>query len=76
VAQVHQPAQSECRADEPGKAVNGVADTLAIGALGELVDLYGMAKPDLPNFSIFGRIVFGLIALLMAFWLLRLSGVV
>jgi hypothetical protein len=35
-----------------------------------------MAKPDLPNFSIFGRIVFGLIALLMVFWLLRLSGIV
>jgi hypothetical protein len=35
-----------------------------------------MAKPDLPNFSILGRIVFGAVALLMVFWLLRLSGIV
>jgi hypothetical protein len=35
-----------------------------------------MAKPDLPNFSIPGRIVFGIIALLMVLWLLRLSGIV
>jgi hypothetical protein len=35
-----------------------------------------MAKPDLPNFTIFGRIVFGAVALLMVLWLLRLSGVV
>jgi len=35
-----------------------------------------MAKKDLPNFSIFGRIVFGVIAILMILWLLRVSGVV
>ena len=35
-----------------------------------------MAKPDLPNFSIFGRIVFGVVAILMILWLLRLSGIV
>jgi hypothetical protein len=33
-------------------------------------------ETDLPNFSIFGRVVFGLIALLMVFWLLRVSGIV
>jgi len=35
-----------------------------------------MAKPDLPNFSILGRIVFGIVAVMMVFWLLRLSGIV
>jgi len=35
-----------------------------------------MAKTNLPNFSIFGRIVFGGVAILMIAWLLRLSGVV
>jgi hypothetical protein len=35
-----------------------------------------MAKPDLPNFSILGRIVFGIVAILMVLWLLRLSGIV
>jgi hypothetical protein len=35
-----------------------------------------MAKRDLPNFSIAGRIVFGIVALLMVLWLLRLSGIV
>jgi len=35
-----------------------------------------MAKRDLPNFTIFGRIVFGVVALLMVLWLLRLSGIV
>jgi hypothetical protein len=34
-----------------------------------------MAKPDLPNFSIAGRIAFGIIAILMIAWLLRLSGI-
>jgi hypothetical protein len=35
-----------------------------------------MAKPDLPNFSPVGRIVFGAVAILMVLWLLRLSGIV
>jgi hypothetical protein len=35
-----------------------------------------MAKPDLPNFSIPARIGFGIVAILMVLWLLRLSGIV
>lgn len=35
-----------------------------------------MPKPDLPNFTLFGRIIFGVVALLMVLWLLRLSGIV
>jgi len=35
-----------------------------------------VVKPDLPNFSIPGRIAFGIVALLMVLWLLRLSGIV
>jgi hypothetical protein len=35
-----------------------------------------MAKPDLPNFSIPARIAFGIVAILMTLWLLRLSGIV
>jgi len=35
-----------------------------------------MAGKDLSNFSILGRIVFGVIAILMILWLLRLSGIV
>jgi hypothetical protein len=35
-----------------------------------------MAKPDLPNFTILGRIGFGIVAILMVLWLLRLSGIV
>jgi hypothetical protein len=35
-----------------------------------------MAKPDLPNFTIFGRITFGVVALLMVYLLLRFTGVV
>jgi hypothetical protein len=35
-----------------------------------------MAKPDLPNFTIFGRIAFGVVALLMVYLLLRFTGVV
>jgi hypothetical protein len=35
-----------------------------------------MAKPDLPKFSIIGRIAFGVVAILMVLWLLRLSGIV
>jgi hypothetical protein len=42
----------------------------------ELLPVTRMAKQDLPNFSIFGRIVFGIVALLMVWWLLRLSGIV
>jgi len=33
-----------------------------------------MAKPDTPNFSIFGRIVFGVIALAVIVMLLRFLG--
>jgi hypothetical protein len=35
-----------------------------------------MTKPDLPKFSILGRIVFGVVAILMVLWLLRFSGIV
>jgi hypothetical protein len=35
-----------------------------------------MPQNDLPNFSIFGRIFFGVIAILLVLWLLRLSGIV
>jgi hypothetical protein len=35
-----------------------------------------MAKRDLPNFTIFGRIAFGAVALLMVLWLLTPSGIV
>jgi hypothetical protein len=35
-----------------------------------------MAKPDLPNFSMPARIAFGIVAILMIAWLLRLSGIV
>jgi Na+-translocating ferredoxin:NAD+ oxidoreductase RnfD subunit len=33
-----------------------------------------MAKPDTPNFSIFGRIVFGVIALALIVMMLRYFG--
>jgi hypothetical protein len=33
-----------------------------------------MAKPDLPNFSILGRIVFGIIAIAVIYLLLRFFG--
>jgi hypothetical protein len=35
-----------------------------------------MAKPDTPNFSVPGRIVFGVVALLMVILMLRWTGVV
>lgn len=35
-----------------------------------------MAKPDTPNFSIAGRIVFGLIAIIVIIGMLRLFGVI
>jgi hypothetical protein len=35
-----------------------------------------MPKRDLPNFTLFGRIIVGAVALLMVLWLLRLSGIV
>ncbi len=33
-----------------------------------------MAKPDLPNFSILGRVVFGVVAIGMVYFLLRFLG--
>ena len=36
--------------------------------------LWAMAKPDRPNFSIFGRIVFGVIALALIVMLLAFFG--
>jgi hypothetical protein len=35
-----------------------------------------MAQKDLPNFSIFGRIFFGIVAILLVLWLLRLSAII
>lgn len=35
-----------------------------------------MAKQNLSNFSIPGRIFFGVIAILMILWMLRLSGII
>lgn len=35
-----------------------------------------MAKPDMPNFSLPQRIIFGVIAIFLILWLLRLSGIV
>jgi hypothetical protein len=34
-----------------------------------------MAKPDTPNFSITGRIIFGIVALVMIVCLLRFFGI-
>ncbi len=35
-----------------------------------------MAKPDMPNFSLPKRIIFGVIAIFLVLWMLRLSGIV
>jgi hypothetical protein len=35
-----------------------------------------MAKPDLPNFSLAGRIVFGIVAVFLIWWLLRVTGTI
>jgi hypothetical protein len=35
-----------------------------------------MSQPDLPSYTIARRIVFGIIAILLVIWLLRLSGIV
>jgi hypothetical protein len=35
-----------------------------------------MAKPDIPNFSIGGRIVFGVIAVVVILAMLRLFGII
>jgi len=35
-----------------------------------------MAKPDPPNLSIPQRIGFGIFAILMVFWFLRLTGII
>ena len=35
----------------------------------------GMSKPNLPNFSLPKRIVFGIIAIFLVGWMLRISGV-
>jgi hypothetical protein len=35
-----------------------------------------MAQPDRPNFSVVGRIIFGIIAIVMIYLLLRFLGIV
>ena len=34
-----------------------------------------MTKPDIPNFSLPQRIVFGVIAIFLVGWMLRISGI-
>jgi hypothetical protein len=35
-----------------------------------------MAKPDLPNFTLASRIVFGIVAVFLIWWLLTITGTI
>jgi hypothetical protein len=52
------------------------ANLQRIGGVYSLLRFQRMAKKDLAKFSMPARIIFGVVAVLMIVWLLRLSGIV